>query len=77
MPYTTEDLEKAERLYELQEREFVTFHLDYKQNGLGSASCGPAQLPEYQLKPEPCQFEVYIVPFNWDHKRAFEIVKES
>ncbi|CAI8764626.1 beta-galactosidase subunit alpha [Bacillus pseudomycoides] len=77
LPYTTEDLEKAEHLYELQEREFVTFHLDYKQNGLGSASCGPAQLQEYHLKPEPCQFEVYIVPFNGDHKRAFEIVKES
>jgi len=62
--YTKEDLEEAKHLYELKKRDFVSFHIDHKHNGLGSASCGPAQLPPYELKPEAFDFTIGFRPFN-------------
>lgn len=62
--YTTQDLEKARHLHELGERDTITLNLDYRQNGLGSNSCGPAQLPAYALKPEPFQFQIRLKPFH-------------
>lgn len=63
-PYTTADLEHARHLHELQERDCITLNLDYRQNGLGSNSCGPAQLPAYTLKPEPFKFQMRVIPFH-------------
>ena len=39
--YTTEDVDRAEHTWELTPRPTITLHLDYRQNGLGSAACGP------------------------------------
>lgn len=62
--YTIQDLEAAKHTHELGERDFITLHLDYRQNGLGSNSCGPAQLPPYVLKPEPFNFSMRLQPFH-------------
>ncbi len=48
--YTHEDIEKAQHRNELKARPFLRWNIDYKQNGLGSNSCGPQQRPEHQLK---------------------------
>lgn len=48
--YTHKDIEKAKHCHELKERSFLRWNIDYKQNGLGSNSCGPIQRPEHQLK---------------------------
>ncbi|RJX38856.1 DUF4981 domain-containing protein [Paenibacillus pinisoli] len=62
--YTTEDLDLAKHRTELKEREYIVWHLDWKQSGLGSNSCGPGQLPPYQAKPEPFQFAVKLKPYH-------------
>ncbi|MBN2795091.1 MAG: beta-galactosidase subunit alpha [Clostridia bacterium] len=49
-PYTHEDIEQAKHCNALNPQSFLRWNIDYKQNGLGSNSCGPQQKPEHQLK---------------------------
>ncbi|MFX1379656.1 MAG: glycoside hydrolase family 2 TIM barrel-domain containing protein [Promethearchaeota archaeon] len=50
-PYTMEDLESAKHNYELPHRDFITFNIDYKQQGVGGNLPGFAVLLEkYKLK---------------------------
>jgi beta-galactosidase/evolved beta-galactosidase subunit alpha len=60
--FTTEDLDRAQHSYELTPRPAITLHLDYRQNGLGSGSCGPGVMPAYQLHAEPFVFRVRLRP---------------
>ncbi len=64
--FTTEDLERARHTCDLTPRPDITLHLDHRQNGLGSRSCGPGPLPPYQLKPEPFEFAVRFRPVAGD-----------
>jgi beta-galactosidase len=47
--YTPEDLTAAYHTTDLQPRKEVTLLLDYKQRGLGTASCGPDTLEKYTI----------------------------
>lgn len=47
--YSEEDFEKAEHLNELKVRDRIFLKLDYRQNGLGSNSCGPEQMGKHRL----------------------------
>ncbi|KIL42349.1 beta-D-galactosidase subunit alpha [Gordoniibacillus kamchatkensis] len=67
--YSAQDLERAKHATDLRKRDAITVHLDYMQNGLGSASCGPAQLPQYELRPHDFRFRVDLLPFN-DNARS-------
>ncbi|SMF89928.1 evolved beta-galactosidase subunit alpha [Paenibacillus uliginis N3/975] len=58
--YTDINLESAMHISDLVPSNFITLNLDYRQNGLGSNSCGPAQSPEYTVKPEPFQFRILL-----------------
>ncbi len=60
--YTTLDLERANHTYELPRRDTITLHLDWRQNGLGTASCGPGVLPAHQLHAEPFAFRIVLQP---------------
>ncbi|MBC8143610.1 MAG: DUF4981 domain-containing protein [Armatimonadetes bacterium] len=61
--FTTHDIEAAKHHAELVPRtDRVILHLDAAQNGLGSESCGPGTLPQYQLKPEPFTLKVRLRP---------------
>jgi beta-galactosidase len=60
--YTVEDLEKAKHNYELKKEPFVEVHLDYKQSGVGSNSCGQSLLPAYRLDEEVFYFELSLMP---------------
>lgn len=64
--YTTEQLEKARHTYELSEAGQLIWHLDYRQHGLGSASCGPDVLPQHKLWTEPFTFALRLQPFTLD-----------
>lgn len=64
--YTADDFEQAKHVTDLVQRDFVTLNLDYRQNGLGSNSCGPAQLPAYELTPHAFTFAVKLQPFTKD-----------
>lgn len=62
--FTTEDLTRARHTFELKRRDDITLNLDYRQSGLGGASCGPDTLPKYKIKPEPVRFSVRIRPVS-------------
>jgi beta-galactosidase/beta-glucuronidase len=58
--YTVEDLSKARHTYDLKRRENITIAIDWKQSGLGGASCGPETLVQHQIKPEPVDFSIRL-----------------
>lgn len=60
--YTTSDLDKAQHPYELYKRKTkeTVIRLDWAHHGLGTGSCGPATLPEYELKTEPFAYEMLL-----------------
>jgi beta-galactosidase/evolved beta-galactosidase subunit alpha len=73
--FTPEDFAKARHTYELQPRDEVIVHLDYRQNGLGTNICGEGPLPQYLLKPEPFSFQVRLVPFRTDRSPAGDVAR--
>ena len=73
--YTKEDLEEAKHEHELVRRDFVVLNLDYKQNGLGSASCGQEQLPAYKLQLTPFSFNLTLAPFKRQETSEIELSK--
>ena len=58
--YTAHDLTLARHDHELKRRAEIILNLDYRQNGLGSASCGPKPLPQYIFNPAPVDFTVRL-----------------
>jgi len=54
--WTTESVDLARHSVDLRNSERVWLNLDHAQNGLGSGSCGPGVLPEYQLEPATIDF---------------------
>jgi hypothetical protein len=59
--FTTDDLTRARHTYELARRPFVVLHLDDRQAGLGSASCGPGVLPQCRIQAQEMSFAVRLV----------------
>lgn len=60
--YTTADLDESRHPYELYKRkkEETIVKLDWAHHGLGTGSCGPGTLPQYQLKSEPFEYEILL-----------------
>lgn len=68
-PYTEEELTKKAHNYELNPSGATVIHLDCRQNGIGSASCGPRLLPIYRFEEERFTFSL---KWNLIRPRAFE-----
>ena len=62
--YTSEDLTQAGHPHELKGSEGVVFRIDDEHHGLGSASCGPDVLDQYQLHMREFDFTVYLQPIG-------------
>lgn len=62
MHYTTQDLDECKHPYELhkRKRQDTIVRLDWMHHGLGTGSCGPPTMPEYQLKPKDFEFDVLL-----------------
>ncbi|KAF7560158.1 hypothetical protein G7046_g3989 [Stylonectria norvegica] len=62
MPYATKDVDGCTHPYELRKRrrEDTVVRLDWMHHGLGTGSCGPLTLPEYQLTTNK-EFDVEIL----------------
>ena len=56
--WTTEALDAARHPLDLEAEERIWLNIDYAQNGLGSASCGPGVLPSHRLSTAPATFTV-------------------
>ncbi len=55
--YTQEELTEKAHNYELADSGMTVFCIDYKQDGIGSASCGPGPEKEYQFSENEFRFE--------------------
>lgn len=62
--YEEKDLDVAKHTCDLVKRDYVVFNIDYKQNALGSYSCGQWQLDKYRAKNEPFTINFRVTPFN-------------
>ena len=74
--FTTENLTEAKHTCDLIPMDFITLNLDYRHQGLGSASCGPGVLPQYELKPHEFAFSVRLKPFSVDRISPASLGKE-
>jgi hypothetical protein len=61
-PWSTEALAAARHRDELVAEPRTWLHLDHRQQGLGSASCGHPPLERYVLRSEPFHFAVSLSP---------------
>jgi evolved beta-galactosidase subunit alpha len=75
--YEISDLELAKHTVDLKPRDYVVLNLDYKQNGLGSNSCGQDQLEKYRCKFEDFTLSFRISPFNSEKTTAVELGREQ
>ena len=60
--FKQEDLQEARHPSELPRTKEKYLHVDYRQRGLGSASCGPDPEPEFELEPHAFRFSFCISP---------------
>ncbi|RDY28593.1 beta-galactosidase subunit alpha [Romboutsia weinsteinii] len=58
--YEDTDLEYAKHTVDLVKRDYIVFNIDYKQNGVGTNSCGQWQLDKYR-----CKFEEFNLGFKF------------
>lgn len=60
--YATRDIQEARHPYELhkKKREETVVRLDWAHHGLGTGSCGPATLKQYELSSGPFEYEVLL-----------------
>jgi beta-galactosidase/beta-glucuronidase len=61
---TAEDFTLAMHTHEVKPRNETILNLDYRQNGLGNASCGPGPLEKYILKIKSLTFAVRLKPYS-------------
>ncbi|MCL2526974.1 MAG: DUF4981 domain-containing protein [Defluviitaleaceae bacterium] len=60
--YTSHDIEKAKHPHELNKLDTTLVHLDYKNTGIGSNSCGPILMKKYRFDERQFEFAVSILP---------------
>ena len=73
--FTPEDFTLARHTVDLVPRDEIFLHLDYRHQGLGSNSCGPGPLPQYELHPDEFRFAVRLRGFSADAISAAELAK--
>ncbi|MCY9753013.1 beta-galactosidase subunit alpha [Paenibacillus alvei] len=71
--YEVQDLDAAKHPIDLQKRDYIVLHLDAKQNGLGSNSCGQRQLSQYRNGFEP--FELNLKLSVYSNKEISDVMK--
>jgi beta-galactosidase len=60
--FTDQDLHTASHLYQLKPRKETILSIDYRQMGIGNASCGPTPLPKYYIQNSPATLSFSIRP---------------
>ena len=75
--YTPEDLTAALHTTDLTRRGEIILHLDHAHQGLGSNSCGPGPLPQYELKTGEFRFAVRLQPFSTDAVSPAALFKQA
>lgn len=63
-PYSDDQLYAAKHSFELKDENKLYVNLDYKNSGLGSASCGPERLEQYMVYPLPFEYSIFFKSYN-------------
>ncbi len=58
--YTAEELTRKAHNFELEESGHTVLCIDYRQNGIGSNSCGPRAQKKYTLSEETFTFDINL-----------------
>lgn len=66
--YTQEELTLKKHNYELVPCGYTVLNLDYKQNGIGSNSCGPRPQEKYRFDEEEFVYDLTMIPDVNDDK---------
>lgn len=64
--YAYSTLEHAKHTWDLSEDDRTYLRIDYRDSGLGTASCGPGPCPEHLLSEEEFSFTFALIPFTMD-----------
>ena len=70
--FTAEQLTETAHDYELTPLKETVVHIDYRHAGIGSASCGPALHPRWQLKENAFDFSFRLLPAFLNDVDPFE-----
>lgn len=62
-PYSDAQIYEATHAFELEKEHRLYVNLDYKNSGLGSGSCGPERLEQYQVYPLPFAYSIFMKPY--------------
>lgn len=63
-PYTQEELTAKAHNWELKPSGYTVLNIDYRQDGIGSNSCGPRPKKEYLFDSDSFTFSLTLVPEN-------------
>ena len=74
--FTVEDLTYAAHAYQLKPCYKTILHLDYRQGGLGSNSCGPEPMIKYRLMPKKMTFMMRLRPFSKEKQDPMQMSKQ-
>jgi len=75
-PYTDKNLTEARHTFDLERTGEVYWNLDYKQCGVGNASCGTASpVPEARVKPKPVKFGFSLSPAVQGNPKSVKLVE--
>jgi hypothetical protein len=75
--FSTTNLTEAKHTYELERQDEITLNLDYRQAGLGSASCGPGTRDEYLLQPKAVHLSLRLRPFSTQDDPPMALSKQT
>jgi len=70
--HTQENLTNAKHTTDLAREDFVTINLDIAQDGIGTASCGPAPLGKYRLKIQPHSIKFRFRPIRLESQNPMK-----
>ncbi len=76
LPYTDEQLEKADYAKDLPSSSATVLCLAAKTLGVGTASCGPSTFEPYRIYAEPTVFSLRVVPVSGGTVAPAHLLKE-
>jgi hypothetical protein len=68
--YNDASITEAKHTWQLEKEDYITFNFDYRQSGLGTATCGPGCRPAYLLPAQKTSFSFTISPVQPEKKTS-------
>ena len=75
--YSDENLSVAERINQMELADYWTVDVDYKQAGVGTATCGPGVLSKYLIKNDNYEYTIRMRPFTARDAQAENLYQQN